>query len=316
MQSETHSEWLERRWPSTQRQITRLFMNRSEAALEALDGDEQHWAALTNMLAEDADRKRQTARTGLSGMWDLILSLLGDLSELIAMLKSSRSFILDAEAPEAALYTVLSRRAVGRLKMGFEPGKAHRAKVWSRLDRISRDLVIELLNDPVGEHRERNGIDRCTQKHFKMVAERIRMHFPSDRNLPRTEATVREYFHGFCGDCASSQETEDYSLADFQADSEQVESEAYDSSGLPQSERMIAFMEECMEQLSSEHKDALWASVGGGKNTRADMMDRLGLGRKAFASLIEKLQADVGKCLEEKARLLGAGPEIAVLRWE
>ncbi|MEQ8433021.1 MAG: hypothetical protein RIA71_02170 [Oceanicaulis sp.] len=306
MFTDDDTQWLERRWSETRRQLINLVLAECETVFDRLDecrsGASPDWRPVTEALARRAAARRRTA--GAASSYDTVLSLLGDARALWATLEDSAGFILSADAPEAALRTVMGR-AASRLRAALNPDEVHAKRVWSQLDRISRSV---LGGSGLVE-------DRCVQTHFKAVADHVAAHHPSDRNLPRTAARVADYFLRYCPDCMARGRAVEESGAD-PADATHLNADfdEYDASGLPLAEQHHAFLAECLQQLDEAQAQALLSKYGEG--SRMSAMDSLGLGRKAFATLLIKIEKTVSDCVTEKARLLGAGPTVAVLRWE
>ncbi len=73
------------------------------------------------------------------------------------------------------------------------PSSVDKLKTWRRVKAIS-DRIIEDTDD-------RPPQVRCSRAHWQGVADHVRRFHPDDRNLPRTAATVEEYFRAYCSDC-------------------------------------------------------------------------------------------------------------------
>lgn len=302
MFSDDDTLWLELCWSRTRRQLINLVLAEAGMVFEQLERPTPDWRPVTEALARRAEAGRRAARG--PSPYPTLLTMLGDPGPLYDVLEASAAYILNADAPEAALRKLM-QRAAARLRAALSPENANRKRVWSQLDRISRDLAAG----------PGHNTGRCDSAHFKAVAAHIAAHHGADRNLPRTQETIAEYFMRFCPDCAAlPRDLEDREDEPGDTTDSNAHFEEYDASGLPMAELKARFLEECLEPLPEAHALALLSKYGEG--SRMSAMDSLGLGRKAFATLLIKIEKTVSDCVTEKARLLGAGPTVAVLRWE
>lgn len=128
-----------------------------------------------------------------SGCWRHALSLLGDIDGIAGEIARSADKLVAPEAesphaPEAILRTAISS-ALERARRDFEPGSAHRRKVWETIARVSRAVAESRPDGPLA--------NPLSDAHLEAVGARLAVDYPDNHNLPRTLGTLRAYFDEF-----------------------------------------------------------------------------------------------------------------------
>jgi len=212
---------------------------------------------------------------------DCALSLLGDSRPLRQALEASGARLMGEDAP--AIRVVAVRRGLTRMRNAAIGGSEHRAKTWGRLDQISRSVAGP------------DATNRCTIAHFRLLAEHLREHHASDRNLPRTIITIEEYFAEFCADCGPSA---------LDSDAEVERPFLPMEADLPELARSGRFLEECLSQLEDEPGSFVrvhFKMTDPVEFSTSGYCQRQNIDRRRFYRVLEDALSALSTCLTTKA---------------
>jgi hypothetical protein len=291
--------WLESNWSQTARSILQIMTPIALESLEAIAAAEPTdfalWDALANLSVQELERRR--AASGLSGrgrMYATALALFADREPIRKELLAARPR-LTGDQPERVLRSCL-RRALLTMRYRLTSDSEHRAKTWTRLDRLSRTLHERR----VAARLERAEDGRCHDDHIEALRQYIlgtpeedaKGHAAEESTaipkLPRTLETLRGYFEEFCPDCGAR---------------ELDAVTANEIPQLPDADRKIDYLEDCigdLEETSRQAVQAIYRLDATPDVSIAAYCKRMGVDRFWLYRQAEKAKALLRLCVEGK----------------
>lgn len=275
--TETEQYWVGLGWPRTFKLLYRTLMAHVWPLVDALLVDrpisDEEWEAFVNAAAQAMlarARHEQTRPQGLSDLYDAAITLFADIKLLREELDIARPRIGERGVVRNAV-----GRAIKRMRYRLIDDSEDRAKVWIRLDKISRDL------DRKQPNRRPFAQGRCHREHFTILAAHIAETYPRDHKLPRRIATIEGLFLDHCSECF--QRVDPPRPADPEDDEGAQDSDWIPAAALaelPDPEVAEQFLQECLAELSEEHRQAIMVRHQLGQVaelSEADYCRRLGI---------------------------------------
>jgi hypothetical protein len=272
--------WFTRRWRYTAFTLRRLAADRigpvaAEIVATGVVTD-LCWRDFTMALYASVQSDRRVD----ADLADAIAGLLmGDLEPLRQSLTESRKFL--AEDIQGRAHSTVLGRGFVRLRDAYIGTSFHRAKQWSRVDRISRSMAESHFKE-TGEFSS-----RCSSSHFREVMSYIREHHAGDRHLPQKLSTLIELFEDFCDDCSPQEEDAEVDLV----------------AVLPGADAAERFLLECVDSLAEEPRQFVKVKHRMSEPVEISVSgycQRVGLEPAYFASVLREAMSSLRHCVTAK----------------
>jgi len=283
------SYWYREGWPHLLGQICQRFVAHGEVLFEAIrehEGIDRAVEALFEGVRTDIAGRIDSRNPG---MWQYALPLLAEVADFKQRLLKDMDALRGEKtglAPEQAF----RRQLTDHLSHTLRHDDPHRAQVWRRLDKLSRELC-HTSGDAAALQ------DRCSPRHFLEVRDAVLSKYPGDHNLPREYGTVESYFLEFCADCRHRHIDHQLLTAD-EVDTLSDELEV----------DLIPILHDCLAEL--EQSAALMHEIVAVKHKLPPVthpnigvfLETRGISRRRFETLLSQALRQLDDCLKTKRR--------------